>query len=324
MRLIKKHSKLYNLKLAFKHRFKELFWEMRYLKFKFIPTNPRIGVMRVDGRGYHGGMTDRFKGIISWWHYCQKHSLEFKIHYTYPFNLTEYLVPNDYNWYIKESKIPNSIFNTRIFYGRGENGSRLERLNTKKNIWYYGNLDLGKFLKYEPYNLPWGETFHKLFKPSELLENHLNICRKEIGGEYIAAVYRFQNLLGDFKEYHFKEISDQHEVDNLVRRALAELDAIHLENPSYRILVTSDSIRFLNEAAKKDYVYIIPGKIEHMDTEISDCDHTQLKSFLDFFMISEACKVYSITIGKMYPSDFPEYAAKLNNVPFIRRNFPCA
>lgn len=35
-------------------------------------------------------------------------------------------------------------------------------------------------------------------------------------------------------------------------------------------------------------------------------------------MISHAIHVYSIGTEKMYPSQFPQYAALINNVPFTR------
>lgn len=174
-------------------------------------------------------------------------------------------------------------------------------------------------MNYPPYNRPWGKIFKKLFKPSELLACHLKKCREEIGEEYIATVYRFQNLLGDFNEYLYKTLRNNSERIRLINRALFELEKIHEENPGIQVLVTSDSISFLEEAARKSFVYVIPGKVEHMDFTDTDTNHTQLKSFLDFFMISEAQKVYSIVIGEMYRSQFPEYAAKINDVPFIRR-----
>ncbi len=318
-KLAKKISKAYKKLLPYTHVFKELNWELKYLKFRSKRSGHRIGVMRVDGRGYHGGLTDRFKGAVSWWNYCEKNGLEFKIHYVYPFDLTEYVVPNEYDWRIDERDIPDNILDTRIFYGRGEKGHRLERLNTNKNIWYYGNLDLGDSLNYPPYNRPWGEVFKMLFKPSKLVEYHLKKCKEEIGGEYVAAVYRFQNLLGDFNEYLYRTISEKAEREKLIQMALEELEKIHDENPEKKVLVTSDSISFLEEASRKNYVYVIPGKVEHMDFTEADTNHIQLKSFLDFFMISYAKKVYSIVIGEMYWSQFPMYAAKINDVPFIRR-----
>ncbi len=321
MGTLRKIFKFYKRIQPSSHVLKEKIWTIKYLKFKGNGDKPRVGVMRVDGRGYHGGLTDRFKGAVSWFNYCESHGIDFRIFYVYPFNLTDYVVPNEYDWRIEEKDIPDGMSETRIFYARGEKGRRLERLNTKKSIWYYGNMDLGKSLNHEPYDRPWGKIFKKLFRPSDLLSAHLKICHEQIGGDYVAAVYRFQNLLGDFNEYQYKQLRSEEEKRKLMAKAIEELDKIHEENPGMRVLVTSDSHVFLSEASTKSYVYFIPGTVEHMDCTDSDTEHVQLKSFLDFFMISEARKVYSITIGKMYRSQFPEYAAKINDVPFIRRDY---
>lgn len=319
---LRKLSKLNKQIQPYTHVAKELIWELKYLKFKKTPIVQRTGVMRVDGRGYHGGMTDRFKGAISWWHYCNKKGLKFKLLYNYPFNLTDYVIPNEYDWVIEEKDIPDSILTTRIFYARGENGRRLERLKTNKNIWYYGNIDLGSSLGWAPYTEDWGKAFKKLFKPSPLLEKHIDVCRSEIKAPYIAVVFRFQNLLGDFNEPYYRKINDDTEREQLINKALEELDKIHVLNKGYSVLVTSDSVNFLKEARKNDYVYVIEGKLCHMEFTDNDSQHTQLKSFLDFFMISKASKVYSVVIGDMYKSDFPVYAAKVGGIPFERIVMP--
>lgn len=297
-----------------------MMWSLLYLKFKPKEKRhgERLGVMRIDGRAYHGGMTDRFNGIISFWNYCQANGLTFKLWYVYPFNLTQYLVPNNYDWEIEEKDIPDGILDTYIFYGRGEKGRRLGRFKTRKNVWYYGNIDVSKKLNYLPYNQDWGTVFRTLFKPSPLLQNSLDECKRELGSDYKAVVYRFQQLLGDFKEGHYRTIKNDITRHALIQMCLDELDLIYEANSGTRILVTSDSCMFLTEAAKKKYVYTIPGRVQHMDFSGSDNEHAQLKSFLDFFMIAGAKKVYSVVIGNMYSSQFPEYAAKLNNVPFER------
>lgn len=41
-----------------------------------------------------------------------------------------------------------------------------------------------------------------------------------------------------------------------------------------------------------------------------------LKSGLDFYMLSEAQKIYRIGTPYMYPSEFPVYAAKVHGIPF--------
>ena len=103
---------------------------------------------------------------------------------------------------------------------------------------------------------------------------------------------------------------------------MAELDRIHSLNEGKKVLVTSDSINFLNEVANKEYVYVIKGSITHMEFTDNDVSHTQLKSFMDFYMIAGAEKVYSVVIGDMYMSDFPVYAAKVGGVPFERVILP--
>lgn len=301
------------------HYFKEWLFRFRYLNiFSYDARTTPIGIAMIDGRKWHGGMCDRFKGIISLYNYCLTKNIPFKIYYNYPFNLSEYLLPNEYNWEIDETELPKSIWNVRPFIAIAETGRRLLKLDTKKSIWYYGNRDLGLYIKEFPFNTQWGVTFKKLFKLSPLLEEAFNQTREQIKGDYVAVVYRFQNLLGDFDEYNFKSIQDNTYKQSLIARAIEELENIRKIHPDKTILVTSDSISFLKKVEKFNYTFIIPGKIEHMDTTENDQKHVQLKSFLDFFMISESKAVYSVVINEMYKSEFPEYAAKINNIPFKR------
>lgn len=316
---LKKLFKIYKRWQPYTHVFKERIWRYKYLTDKPKSDKPFIGVVRIDGRAYHGGMTDRFNGIISWWNYCRANGLTFKLWWVYPFELTDYIVPNEYDWRIEETEIPSSRRDTKIFYARGERGHRLGKLKADRNIWYYGNLDVSKVLDYPPYNEDWGEQFRKLFKPSGMLQSHLDSHRQAIGEDYVAVVYRFQQLLGDFKESHYKTLKTDVQRRKLIDKALEELDKIRLETPDKKILVASDSATFLNEAARKDYVYVVGGKVEHMDFSGNDAGNAQLKSFLDFYMIAGASKVYSIVIGDMYPSQFPQYAAKVRGVSFERR-----
>ena len=48
----------------------------------------------------------------------------------------------------------------------------------------------------------------------------------------------------------------------------------------------------------------------------SDKYEIYLKSFLDFYVLSEAQKIYRIGTSYMYPSEFPVYAAKVHDIPF--------
>lgn len=138
----------------------------------------------------------------------------------------------------------------------------------------------------------------------------------------MATVFRFQNLLGDFSEYHYNPIVDRDVRKKLIERCLDAIRRIHSEYQDKEILVTSDSITFLREASKLEHVHIIPGTLIHMDGNKNgipgdyESFEVYLKSFLDFYMLSEAERIYRIGTSYMYPSAFPVYAAKVHNIPF--------
>ncbi len=83
--------------LELKHRFKECFLAARIMLKSESLGKPKGGkpacIAMVDGEAYHGGLCDRFKGIISLYAYCKCSGLPFRIRYTYPFRLEDYLAP---------------------------------------------------------------------------------------------------------------------------------------------------------------------------------------------------------------------------------------
>ncbi|MDR0546556.1 MAG: hypothetical protein LBG77_03085, partial [Dysgonamonadaceae bacterium] len=87
-----------------------------------------------------------------------------------------------------------------------------------------------------------------------------------------------------------------------------------------KILVTSESITFLNEAKKFDYVYVIPGKIAHIDFSFGLDKDVYMKTFVDYFLLTHASKIYLVIDGKMYKSGFA-YRASLHNSHFIIKRY---
>lgn len=85
-----------------------------------------------------------------------------------------------------------------------------------------------------------------------------------------------------------------------------------------KVLVTSDSMRFIEHIKSIPDVYAFPGKIVHMDWSKGENYETYLKSFVDFYLIGGARKVFSVGTDKMYKSDFPKYAAMIGNIAFER------
>ena len=67
----------------------------------------------------------------------------------------------------------------------------------------------------------------------------------------------------------------------------------------YKILVTSDSERFLAKASTLPRTYIIPGKVIHIRYKTTDTS-AYMKTFLDMFLLSGAESLVLFKTGKMY------------------------
>lgn len=286
---------------------------VRWFEYKKSPkvSGPML-ISCVDGKCFHGGLCDRFKGIVSTYFYCKRHDIPFKIHYTFPCALEKYLIPNQYDWTLKEGEYQENIHASRILYLCAEDKpSRLYTPRTKQ-VHVYANRDTTPL---QDRNMPWGQLFNELFKPSKRLSEAIGQLNF---GKYIALVFRFQNLLGDFQEYNFKPIKCK-EQDNLISLCKEAIGKFQDTYPQHNILITADSMRFLDAVRHIPGICTIPGIPKHIDSpSAKNNEESVLKSFVDFFMISKAEKVFSVGTKRMYPSEFPLYASKVNDVPFER------
>jgi hypothetical protein len=287
--------------------------------FKKEPLNKQMLIVFIDGKFWHGGFCDRFKGIVSLYHFALVKGLDFRLCYNFPFHLNDFLEPNKHNWLIDEADICHNYFNIKYMNLVGDNSlKRLRKLKTNKQIHCYANRDIVDNLnQYYKTNFSWDKLFGELFKPTPQLSALIAYHKNNIGSTYVCAVYRFQQLLGDFVEYDFPELNEQKK-ELLIKKMLESITQISSAHLNMKILVTSDSGLFLNRATSLPNVYILPGKVVHIDNVINETHDVYLKSFLDFFMIAGGEKVYSIGTSEMYKTEFPLYAAKLNNVPFER------
>lgn len=325
------YGKKYKM-LELRHQAKEILLTVRIaLKSKELgkPAMEKPAcIAMVDGNAFHGGMCDRFKGIISLYAYCKYRGIPFRIRYTYPFKLEDYLQPAAYDWTLKKGEYTDNPIYSRVLYMRGEHfATRLLNLKMKKQVHFYCNRDLLTHIN-EKYTLrgingtplDWGTLFCELFKPGKILQKRIDTTKKDIGSDYYAAVFRFQNLLGDFHEYHFKALNDKGKEEKLITTCLDAIKMLVAEHGNRPLLVTADSTTFLKRAALIDGVYIIPGTLIHMDGQKhydqENLYEAHLKSFLDFYMLSKAQKIYRIGTKQMYRSQFPVYAAMVHGIPF--------
>ena len=299
---------------------KEYILLLRYLRYSSEPLKNQMLISIIDDKRNCQGLTDRLKGIVSIFALSKALNIPFKCIFTHPFYLTEFLVPNKYNWVPTEEELSNSVKDVRFRIMRKQNTiKRLIRiLPSKKQIRIYANMDYLEEIN-SKYNqqFEWGSLFNELFQPTEILKLQLNENLEKIKEkDFVACTFRFQSLLGDFKEYHNKSLSND-EQEILIQKNIIGLENL-LKKDHCPILVTSDSSTFISRIKNIPNIYTMPGKVVHMDCVCDEQNEVYLKSFIDFFMLSKAKKIYTIGTNKMYPTNFPVYAAKVNNIPFER------
>ena len=164
--------------------------------------------------------------------------------------------------------------------------------------------------------------FRELFTPSEKLQSLIDLHHKNIGEKYVAASFRFLELLGDFKDSEgMDEMLPPREQKLLIEQCYIELKKFIDTLPEfYKILVTTDSERFLAKASTLPRTYIIPGKVIHIRYTTTDTS-AYMKTFLDMFLLSGAESLVLFKTGKMYNSGFPRLASQIGNKPFKIHEF---
>lgn len=187
---------------------------------------------------------------------------------------------------------------------------------TKKILHIYSNVTLHENM--------YQNLFTDLFKPSEVLNQALQKCLNEIKEKYISIGFRFISLLGDFEDTYNKfGILSANEKKEYIEHCLNAIIQLHQKHPNInKILVTSDSTSFLSKAAELPFVYIIPGTISHMDNaNIESHKNSELKTFLDMLMISNAELCYCYSYKRMFKATkFARTAALIGGRNFIEIN----
>ncbi len=280
-----------------------------------------------DGKIRNGGLADRLRGIVSVYKVCKEQNLKFKIIFTSPFNLSEFIEPNIIDWRITEQELNYNTTIADLCYIDTLSGSDYE---AKKQEQWFRREFKKKYNEFHvrtnaifSYNGDYSTLFNELFKPSPKLQASIEKQKEILGVGYISTSFRFMNLFGDFNEtveLHGKLTTE--EQNELIAKNIEQLQLLHKKHPARIILVNSDSATFLQTASKLDYVYVIPGNITHIDGQ-NGSDEYELyeKTFLDFFMIANAEKIYLLRTGQMYNSGYPFAASKIYNKPFEKIEF---
>lgn len=280
-------------------------------------------VYMANGWSWAGGIADRFKGMLSLYMWCKDHNKVFKIHFVEPFRLENYLDENVCKWVIQDDDVCYDVDNIDVeaflmepVLAVPEVQCKIQELQEK---WQDEHLKSSKCQVHVYTNMRCGnhrfsELFNDLFKPSERLQREIELQQKHLTNKYISISFRFTTLLGDFTDCTGEPLSEPRR-EELIKQSLIAIEKIKASAPSHNVvLVTADSERFLKEVTKVLGVYVIPGKVGHIDYDYGD--DVNMKTFLDFFLISGAQKVYLAKGPGMYNSAFAKTAALVNNRDF--------
>ncbi|SDZ99479.1 hypothetical protein SAMN05216455_102191 [Segatella bryantii] len=281
-------------------------------------------IFMADGRFPHGGMFDRLKGAISIYAASKVLHKPFKICFCSPFRLDKYLEPNLYDWRIEPTDICYHYPDSRplFLYGEYANPRRLLKRRNCDAHFYYGYNSLDYINKKCHLNFDWGQLYHELFKPTPYLQKYLDAYKEDIGQQYIVIHFRFLNLLGDQVEYAINPTLEETKQRKLKEQALIQFRHVREQHSDCRVMLATDSNHF-TQFVKHHLpdTYVIPGDIKHIGTTSQTKESDNLKMFLDYYLIAGARKVYNIVGPGMWPSAFPEYAAKIGKCPFERIYF---
>lgn len=303
-------------RLQMRLKFHQYFHQLYTGKGKGQPA--RCYVYIADGRTAHGGISDRLRGIISVYQYCKSRNIPFRINFTSPFNIDMFIVPNRYDWELKEGEfVRNKSVGFRFF-------NSYSHIDEDKED-YFSLLDSKKRQVHCYTNVTIDEPnmhvyFEELFKPSKVLQDALDKCHQSVKRRgYVSITFRFQDLLGDLHERYATELGSKEDKEDYISHCLSAIERVYEKNKDKisKVLVTADSQIFLERAKKLPYVYVVPGEITHIDFAGDKGGIAHIKDFLDMFMISGANHVYFYSYGRMYgASRFAKTAALIGGKTF--------
>lgn len=280
-------------------------------------SKPKI-IVCFDGRVSHGGLVDRLKGIVSFYEIAKILDYEFKIIFKHPFQLSDFLEPNQVEWKTVEEDEKFYPFSSRILYlvnEFGKNPLKIIRESKSKTFFVYSNVDYLPVLfpdkNRDELNQMWRNNYNELFKLSNYLKEKLQFLPNT---RYVAFHTRFTSLLGDFSDTVSLVLNDK-EKKILLQKVIEAIDEEALLYSDKDIYVLSDSISFLEKIKENASYKVLEGTPNHIELGNDDLD-SHVKTFIDFYFIINSEKVFLVMKDKMHNSNFSKYAAIIGNSSF--------
>jgi len=282
-----------------------------------------------------GGLCDRFNTIIWLYLHSVKCKYDFKICHSVPFSLSDYLVPNEFNWEINKEDIARD--KTKAFAVISSNfrcpTHKIEGIQSKfvKPEYLFETIDslVNEYEQVLCYcncccmglNQYYGETLSILFKPSQKLQATINLNLGKINGDFAATHFRFQALFGDFLEPGSRLLNLDQKITLIMRCAsiLRQISQMP-QNKGLKILVCSDSSTFLKIIGNLlGFVFIVDDYkdiVKHTSHDNCFDEKDGLKVFTDLFLMSRAKRIYKVIESDMYGGNFAITAALLTKVEY--------
>ena len=304
------------LKRAIQNSLKRIYLSIKYYSFSGKKGDMMM-IYKADGRLRHGGLADRFIGIITSYALSKIQHQPFKIDYTSPFTLSDYLEPNLYDWTVQPDELSYSRLHTNVAVHYDDmNWPKSFKIRQQIHL-YTNNPPLERINLLFNTDYTYQELFNELFKQTSILKEKIDAVKKEIRKPYIGIQFRFVQLLGDFKDVKYQTLSSQKQ-EGLIQRCINVIQKIQSQYADYKIFLSSDSQKFINATHAMQGIFSIEGEILHIDyTNLAESNHYE-KTFLDFFVLGGSTAIFNITGKGMIPSGFSKLSAQIHNVPFKR------
>ncbi len=289
-------------------------------------NDKKLIIYMCDGRdSIRSGFADKFRGAISMYQIAKQMGYDYKIHFTVPFDLSNVLIPNKVDWVIDNKDISYNyndsiVYDLQMIYWSGIKervNVILPKLFSKpyKQIHIYTadffSQELGTY----------SQLFNELFKLNPCFEADLQCHLDVLGADYISVATRFGLTMGDFRDGCGKIISQREQI-SLLSNLRMQIEKIHIQFPDRKILITSDSQRFINYIREElNYTYSQRSDIIHTRDVTSNDFKLVKNTMIDFFLISKANHIIQLKSKEMYKGTFSESASYINNTLYEIREF---
>lgn len=234
----------------------------RHHRKRYSPDAPRAAadapktvVFMADGFRRSSGLADRLRGIVALYGYCLDNGLDFRINFTHPFELGHYLLPADHDWRIGREEMCWNSKDARAFHlvtVNNDNRAREVRYQRRRlhKALSRNFRQAHVYTAFDCEDERFAELFGRLFRPAPEVEAVVSEVQGRLGGPYVSVSARFMELLGDFTEPKMvRQPLPEAEQQALMARCAEAIRKVR--RPGGRVLVTSDSTRFLRYCAEK-------------------------------------------------------------------------